>query len=292
MRAAWCGNCMKTHKDSRRFSTERGIRSHFGGRPFRTENKNSLATNVSKALWQPKPNLNYSSGKSIKYISFSELEKETVFLLTGYPGALVGIYTGRQVMASKKVQLNSYGRANINARQLLEIARHNCGKQIYCGIMLRYDYSPRRTETIFALIDVIEIQNSVYNDKSCGDNHSLPKDLSLIIKLCSDICRQPLKQPLKLKRLPRHCQDFDEWFYTILACASVFDKTVIKVGGKLFNWKNNLKNSETKKVLQVYQEQTAGEFSFEMPDFPMLKYLPRVKRWQQAAEKLFRGKFR
>lgn len=224
----------------------------------------------------------YLSGVRVRYISFSELEKENTFLLTGYPDALVQVCISGKEKQKRELQFDGHGLARLSSGDLLEIARKS-GSQV-CEVLL--EYAGKTVSTGVVLIDLREIQERTYRGESCVITSSSAGNLEKIIRLCLDLISRPGRN-LEINRLPRFCPDFDDWFTAMLACASVFDNAVITVGEENFDWESKVKNPRVREALRVYQERAAG-ITFEESITAEVEALPAVERWQQAMARVLR----
>jgi hypothetical protein len=269
------GNCRRLDKEGRRWAVP--AEENFAGGAL-------ICGDVSVGIRVPvhRAGIYHSNGRRVRYICISELESEADFIITGYPDTVARLVTEGNVSVNVEVVFNKYGRTVVNSVDLLRLAGSRNGPA--CEIFLEAGGDPVSTGAI--LIDLKEIQNKVYRGESCRITSTRARNLSLMVNLCAEICRSPMPE-VKMNRLPCYSPDFDEWVNTVLGCAVVFDGTHIMIGDTIFDWHEKIRNTNIKKVLNLYRELKAGIPSTGTIDTDP-GVLPDVERWRKAMADLLK----
>ena len=220
-----------------------------------------------------------SGGRHIRYGCFSDLEKDTEFAVRGYPGEAGQIHVTGKTSPQITVQFDRNGRASVNSGKLLEMVR--AGDSQVCEVVIECSDKTASTGTV--LIDLSELRKRIYQDEPYVLAIEHARNLLNIITLCHRICRAPIPAR-SLNFLPKFCHGFDEWMVTILACANVFDKSVITVGNEEIDWVDKIKNLEIKKALLVYRQENTEITGFSKLKNTSIDTLPGVKRWRDALD--------
>ncbi len=212
-----------------------------------------------------------AAGKPIRYLSLSQLKEHKKFFLTGYPDAEAELLVNKN--HAHTLTFNHEGFAEIGS-DVLQAAFDNEISELYLRCQ------GRKVSTGAVFVNLEKIKKSVYQKNLCITETEWGKNLEHALQLCINIVNKPLPH-ISLDRLPNFFEEFDGWFYTILACACVFDDTVITVGNSVLDWKKLPINDKKKRMLEyIFNCRHSGEGKSVDFDADML---PAVERWLKTA---------
>ncbi|WP_003545347.1 hypothetical protein [Desulfotomaculum nigrificans] len=235
--------------------------------------------NVSVGIRVPvyRAGLFHVSGERIRYISLSELKEHEKLLLTGYPGAEAKLFVNENYVRTVTFNQEGFGEISCDDLQLTADFNSEISElYLYC--------QGRKVSTGAVFINLEEIKKSVYQGKPCTIETEWGKNLKIVLQLCTKIVNKP-QSHIPINLLPGFCKEIDEWFYTILACACVFDDTVITIKNSVLDWKTLIIDSKKKKLLEYIFNCRRGEDT-EFVDDVDTGMLPAVERWIKITDSL------
>ncbi|NSW84266.1 MAG: hypothetical protein HPY90_13525 [Syntrophothermus sp.] len=224
----------------------------------------------------------YDDGKPVRYLLSSELYEEKDLILTGYPysDALLGIW--QQPSRHLPVKFDGRRLVRITSNQLLQLVKDsNCS--INEIILITGEH---KVSTGTVIIDLNSVFTSVYAGTGCDVSVCTAKNLIRVLDFCTKICQGIVTgHSYNLNSFPCFHPSFDEWIYSVFACAGVFDDVNILVSGKKVDWIDRIKNEKLKQLLTFYTKIRNGQWNGNIPTGE-IELLPPVERWQVALRRV------
>lgn len=217
-------------------------------------------------------------GSPVRYLLRTELEKRTTLLLKGYPEADARIGLWQQPGGGVPVKFDAGGLAQIATEQLLKLM--DASGNAIVEIVLTLDGYTVTTGTV--VIDPAAVTACIHGGTGCSACVHTAGNLMKILDLCARICRGlPPGQRYNLERVPGFHPELDEWIFSLLACAEIFDGVEISVGGRRFDWTKEIAGEDLRLVLELARGFPANGRGGTVP-LAGKELLPPVERWRRA----------
>lgn len=225
----------------------------------------------------------FADGKPVRYLLLTDLEQETIFLLTGCPDSEAWLGLWQQPAREIPVKFDSGGMVRISSDLLLELLR-DCSHSINEVVLRSGDYTVSTGLVVFDLESVIA---DICAGAACRACVCTAGDLIRILDICSELCREVTTgRCYNLNRIPRFHPSLDEWIFSLFACACVFDRVNILLSGKKVNWTERVGNEKLCLLLDFIIRVQNGRWAGEgLPAGS--EVLPPVERWKNALKQFF-----
>lgn len=220
--------------------------------------------------------LYFPDRKPARYLIKTELKKNTTLLLTGYPDSEARLQLHRTPASNVPIKFDADGLARVSSEQLLKLVE-DCGHSIAEVIQITGEHT---VSTGAVIIDFHSVSTGICTGTGYRACVRKARNLTALLDVCTQICKGVLPgRRYNLSRIPRFNRLLDEWIFSIFACAAAFEEVDVLVGGRKYNWVEEIGDEKLRYILDFISLSRMSRWTGEFPP-SRNDVIPPVERWQ------------
>jgi len=209
--------------------------------------------------------------KPVRYMELNEVINSPEYLLNGYPKAEGKVYFSNYPDSFIPVKFDYNGHAKLAPEEIISLISKD--NPAVSEVIIESEGYKCKTGAV--IIDVDKIKDTVNEIKGIGQMASSVDNLGKMINLCKAIYTNPLAN-ITITNLGKFTEGLDEWIYSILACAVVFDKTNVAIGESRFKWNEYIRDTDLSAILSNVENNNNGPEDWA---YINMDHIPKVDRW-------------